>query len=54
MIIKKGWFFLNNSIKVDLSMNVLFSGIGCQERGFENMVLSKGSDFCNMKTLQQF
>ena len=39
MIIKKGWFSLSDSIKVDLSMNVLFSGIGCQERGFENMVL---------------
>ena len=38
MIIKKGWFSLSDSIKVDLSMNVLFSGIGCQERGFENFI----------------
>lgn len=32
-------FFLSDLIKADLSMNVLFSGIGCQERGFENSIL---------------
>ena len=27
--------------KVKLTANILFSGIGCQERGFENSILWK-------------
>lgn len=29
----------DNLNKEKLTMNVLFSGIGCQERGFENSIL---------------